>query len=445
MNCLSREEIVQLAVAGDDNAHLARHLDECAECRARVATVRSLAGQLTDAHARFDSGHEEARERLLALLPTGRAPETVGLGNRIIHWIGETTMRQRIAMGSTALAAAIGILLIWSISHTKSLSAMEKMAAGIREARSFVFTMHMEADIDIPEPMSGKFYWRAPGSVRMEIYRGDKLVDTAIFPSGEEGLRLDHAKKTYRHQAARQGKFPSLLMLEKLGKFAGKADRDLGTKEIQGKKAAGFEIAMVKIDPDVLSGTAAIWIDSQTQLPVLIEYRMTTSGVPTTLRMDDFQWNDDLDPKLFATEPPGDYTDKTPKPVPLDEQLRDMTEALGIYAELSGGEYPKVKIVYGDVTRDVMFKFIGIEGRPTADDFKSKEYAKVMKATRGFARINGVLRDNPDAAYYGKTVGPKDNDKVLLRWKLADGNYQIIYGDLKSETVTAEHLGTLEQ
>ncbi len=445
MNCLSREEIVQIAVADDDSTHLARHLDECPECRARVATVRSLAEQLSDVHARFDSGHEEARERLLAVLPTGGAPETAEFGVRMKRWIGGTTMRQRIAMGGTALVATIGIVLIWSISSTPSLSAMDRMAASIREARSVVFTMHIEADIDVKEKISGKFYWLVPGSVRMETYRGEKLEDTMIFPFGERGLHLDHDSQTYRHAAARQGKFPPLMMMENLGKFAGKADRDLGTKKIKDKTAAGFEIAMVKIAPDVLSGTAAIWIDSQTQLPVLIEYRMKMSGVPTVTRLDDFQWNDDLAPKLFATAPPADFADKTPKPEPLDEQLRRIAEALEIYAELSGGDYPKVKMVYGDVTRNRMFEFIGIKGRPTAENRRSKEYRKVMQATSGFASINGILRDNPDAAYYGKTVGPKDNDKVLLRWKLDDGKYQVIYGDLKSETVSAERITTLAQ
>jgi hypothetical protein len=51
---------------------------------------------------------------------------------------------------------------------------------------------------------------------------------------------------------------------------------------------------------------------------------------------------------------------------------------------------------------------------------------------------------NPDAAYYGKTVGPSDKDKVLFRWKLDDGRYQVIFGDLRAETVTAERLHELE-
>jgi hypothetical protein len=58
----------------------------------------------------------------------------------------------------------------------------------------------------------------------------------------------------------------------------------------------------------------------------------------------------------------------------------------------------------------------------------------------GFAHINSILRDNADAAYYGKTVGPNDKDKVLLRWKLVDGKYQVVFGELHAEIVTAERL-----
>jgi hypothetical protein len=68
-----------------------------------------------------------------------------------------------------------------------------------------------------------------------------------------------------------------------------------------------------------------------------------------------------------------------------------------------------------------------------------------MNATRGFAVLNGIQRDNADAAYYGLTVGPKDSGKVLLRWKLDDGKYQVLYGDLRDEAVTAEKLKELER
>jgi hypothetical protein len=50
-----------------------------------------------------------------------------------------------------------------------------------------------------------------------------------------------------------------------------------------------------------------------------------------------------------------------------------------------------------------------------------------------------------DRAYYGKLVTPKDADKVLMRWKVSDKEYRVIFGDLHTQTVTAEALAKLEK
>ena len=50
-----------------------------------------------------------------------------------------------------------------------------------------------------------------------------------------------------------------------------------------------------------------------------------------------------------------------------------------------------------------------------------------------------------DSAYYGKTVTHKDTDKVLIRWKVSNNEYRVIYGDLHAETVTPEKLAELEK
>jgi hypothetical protein len=56
-----------------------------------------------------------------------------------------------------------------------------------------------------------------------------------------------------------------------------------------------------------------------------------------------------------------------------------------------------------------------------------------------------LLGTGKDPAYYGKTVTPKDVDKVLMRWKVSDNEYRVIYGDLHAETVTPEKLAELEK
>jgi hypothetical protein len=44
-----------------------------------------------------------------------------------------------------------------------------------------------------------------------------------------------------------------------------------------------------------------------------------------------------------------------------------------------------------------------------------------------------------------KTVTPKDADKVLMRWKVSDTEYRVIFGDLHAETVSPEKLAELER
>ena len=43
-----------------------------------------------------------------------------------------------------------------------------------------------------------------------------------------------------------------------------------------------------------------------------------------------------------------------------------------------------------------------------------------------------------------ETVSSENKNRVLLGWKLDDGNYQVIFGDLRRENVPAERLKDLE-
>jgi tetratricopeptide (TPR) repeat protein len=47
--------------------------------------------------------------------------------------------------------------------------------------------------------------------------------------------------------------------------------------------------------------------------------------------------------------------------------------------------------------------------------------------------------------YYGETIGPDDADAVLMRWKISDGLYRVVFGDLLTSDVTAEDLAKLEK
>ena len=52
--------------------------------------------------------------------------------------------------------------------------------------------------------------------------------------------------------------------------------------------------------------------------------------------------------------------------------------------------------------------------------------------------------ESKEPMYYGQTVTAADTDKVLLRWKLDDGTYRVIFGDLRIEDVSPPRLAELE-
>ena len=230
--------------------------------------------------------------------------------------------------------------------------------------------------------------------------------------------------------------------LQNYGRFSGKADRELGTRVIDGKKAFGFQIDLRKLNPDAMKGLAEIWLDAESDLPVFVRYEMRWHTEVVTQIDKDIQWNIDLDPKLFDPTPPPGYAEDRAKPLALREQTRRIAEAMKIYAEASGGRYPPQKRISLRATDDLC-DYLGLAKWPKRNA-KDGNAGKAARAMDGFHQIADIQANRPEFAYYGKSVGPSDKDKVLLRWKLDDGRYEVLFGDLRSQTVTAQQLRKLE-
>jgi hypothetical protein len=408
------------------------------------------------------------RERIDATTATSGPLKPARPWNQIAHWMGGLTMRQRIALGGVGAAAMLAIALVWMGAITKPVSAMEKMAESVRKTKSYkcIFT----GEEPSPSPEVGKppitvvsqatQYWLAPGSLRSEVtttspasFEEPNPAETLIYPLGKSGIHIFHGTKRFlRYPPTAEG---ASWELYDLGKFSGEADRDLGTRRINGKEAHGFQIDIRKlIEPDAIAdsrvhGTAEIWVDPRSNLPVLFRRCEHYPGIdkPIIMQISDIQWNIDLDPKLFDPTPPRDYTDATPKPPASEEQIHPITEALRIYAKASGWHYPRETHVNRHNAGYELCKLLGVDAS-WPDKWPTNEAggraAKAAKAFDGFDKINEIQLHNPNAAYYGKTIGPNDKDKVLLRWELDDGRYVVVFGDLRNETVTAERLHDLE-
>ncbi len=396
-------------------------------------------------HERLVSELADTQElRVSPLSATSRSPEPASPWNRITHWVGGLSMRQRIvALGGVGAAAVVGFVLLWGGTFAKRVSAMEKMAENIRQAKSYA--VKVVSEVGAPptaEKSIASLYWLAPDSIRVEKYEGKELASVDILHASKPGIHISRKDKKFRRESPYGGQATMFTVLGKLGEFSGQADRDLGTRQIDRCKARGFGISIGKIAPDFQPGTLWVWVDPQTNLPVLVE--MGILGAPGIIRLEEFRWNVDLDPKLFDVTPPAGYADGSVPWPSVAEQVPKITEALRSYAELAGGHYPRVKAFYADAIRDDVLRKAGLQVPPTSAERNSEAFRKANRALQGLGFIQKILRDDPEAVYNGKTVGPSDKDKVLLRWKLDDGRYEVIFGDLRSQTVTSERLRALE-
>jgi len=56
------------------------------------------------------------------------------------------------------------------------------------------------------------------------------------------------------------------------------------------------------------------------------------------------------------------------------------------------------------------------------------------------SRYEYLTQKGEDVVYYGDSIDPQDSGAVLMHWRLSDGNYRVVFGDLREKTVSAEEL-----
>jgi len=117
-----------------------------------------------------------------------------------------------------------------------------------------------------------------------------------------------------------------------------------------------------------------------------------------------------------------------------------MVEALAYFAELSGGTYP-TKLTPVDIVGEVGAIYEKLDAAGAAPEIDDDMVIK-LKYAATYVRELGDQGKKP--AYYGDTVTSADTGKVLLRWKLDDGRYRVIFGDLRIEDVSGSRLAELE-
>jgi len=302
---------------------------------------------------------------------------------------------------------------------------------------------------------------------------GEERTGTELYVSRQKKptIWIDRTEKTYIRMAkdaqAQDGRSPRQIVnvkdpLSSLKEILNTKYESMGRSTMDGIEVAGFRTT----DPNYVSQgkqkepsqgqvDVKIWVDVKTLFPVRIEGLGGGGGRTFMSTAYDFQWDVPVDASEFEPPPiPDGYaiTDMFPERANEENAIQGLKQCVELL-----GNYPE--------RIDLTYLWSESEKSETAAALRVKEELKgltgldrdqkkldALKPTRflnkfyvGLAGKFYVGMASKDPAYYGKTVTPKDTDTVLMRWKVSDNEYRVIFGDLHAETVSPQKLAELEK
>jgi outer membrane lipoprotein-sorting protein len=364
-----------------------------------------------------------------------------------------TIMKNRMTKWAAAAAVIIIAALIINFQFSTSGVAWGALVEKIESVESVVYRLTTNVKMQgMPQGQTPKTetiaYYSSEYGSRVENYINDKLsftmylnpienVYVTVMPEQKKFMRFTKSPDELRQISDKDD--PRVMVRHMMSTEY----KQLGRDNINGIDVEGIECT----GPKVMGGmfeeaTARLWVEIGTDFPVRIEIEGIVSGgqMEMSMVMDDFQWNVELDPALFVPDIPPDYTSSEMNLPEVNEGTA--INALHLFAELTDGRYPgslALMTLMKEITEELTKKY-GLRLIGKLDDY-TNAIQNILPVGSFYAQLVGAEKE---AVYYGDSVTAENPEAVLLRWKISDGYYRVIFGDLTTSDVTAEQLAELE-
>jgi concanavalin A-like lectin/glucanase superfamily protein/putative zinc finger protein len=374
--------------------------------------------------------------------------------------IWSTIMSNRITQfAAAAMIAIVGIaglyyFLFNSPSPDDPGVAWGNVFKKVANVTNYVHRVKMTVTGVAEEPRVVEFviYRSTEFGIRRDSYlKGELYTQLYAGTDSHRGCEVIPSQKKYvqavwtdeQLQEIREKNDPRKFA-EEFSKFTYK---EIGRKTVNGIECEGIEITDPGFGKMVFEkGTGRFWVDVEKELPVLIEMEGTAADgkMQISLTIDEFQWNAPLIAADFEPNIPDDYT--LMAKVDLSDTEQTLIKGLRGFAELSGGLYPS-SLDLMTASTEIQVGFI-VQRRLQGIDMEQEptrlEMEKILAIQGSCMFINKLRGDEKEPAYYGKFVTKENPEAVLVRWKLEDDQYRVVFSDLQVGTVTKEQLNALE-
>jgi len=394
----------------------------------------------------------------------------------------EQIMKSRITKLAAAAVIFIAVIAGLPLLDNEGV-ALADVLAKIEQVRAYMYRMKMTTTGNLTTGMSSEQettvtvsndYGTKWDTDRTNPGNGEKMnQQTYVIPGRKTVVSLMPEKKQFMRmeldddwlaRMKKQNNDPR----EIIKKIMSCEYTELGKSVIDGVEVEGFQTT----DPAYFSGAAeegtfTLWVDAETWLPVRSEedFKMGEQASVHGVTYD-YQWDIPINASEFQPEIPEDYTAFATdgfKMPGMSEQAA--IEGLRLFADMSG-RYPE-KIILVELAQEIAALSQDMENMKFLTDKLEKLREELSRTQMTEEEIrNAVMKksfeimqpiqspgwfhtmlvtDKKEPAYYGQTVTPDDTDAVLMRWKISEDEYRIIFGDLSVGNVTAEELANLEQ
>ncbi|HUU16920.1 MAG TPA: LamG domain-containing protein [Sedimentisphaerales bacterium] len=294
--------------------------------------------------------------------------------------------------------------------------------------------------------------------IRTNTYREGKLrtkgylsipdrVAVTVIPSQKTYLRMTLTDELF--EKIQKEYYDPRKLVEEFMKYE---YTKLGRSTINGIEVEGIECR----DPGIARGVAAeiagemignvvarLWAAVENDLPVRLQIEAFAKDGEKALDVVTYgyQWDIKIDPREFEPDIPDDY--KLAADVELSSDEKSVVEGLGFFAEYVDGKYPSDMSAM-TMARELRAGLLATFGGEPPWPPKQGDENRVMSLEMSIRFYAGLVIDDKDPAYYGDKVTAEFPHAVLMRWKIEDGKYRIIFGDLTARDVSAGELAQLE-
>ena len=384
-----------------------------------------------------------------------------------------TIMNSRITKFAAAAIVIVGISAVFLFNQSPGSIALADVYAKVQQAQAFMYKINATmTNSKVQTEMEGTVIISNQYGVKMEIavHMTDPNLTVHqqiyVIPNEKTMMVILPDSKMYQPMdntdiALRQMEMQSNLR-EMIGSLVTQKYTELGCSEIDGITVQGFQI-----DDEVGESTTTFWVDVDTQLLVKFEVDTIVGERESHIVMDQFRWDISVDANVFEYVIPDDYKEigssmewdsmKMPELLEMNDQAA--IKGLEVYKEFFS-QYPeKIDLMslmksltnVGDPNTELGKKLlekikrkmetVGLD-QVKLQEFVMQDFVAPLQSLGTFYMT--LVQDKKDPAYYGNEVTPEDTDAVLMRWKLDNGKYKVIFCDLSTVEMDYEDLIKIE-